>query len=58
MPIIVDLNDVKISEMTNLPPKAKFGDEDKEASKIKRKIEEKNYTQDKAHHILKAICLL
>ena len=26
-PIIVDLKDVKISEMTNLPPKAKFGKE-------------------------------
>ena len=25
VPIIVDLKDVKISEMTNLPPKAKFG---------------------------------
>ena len=45
VPIIVDLKDVKISEMTNLPPKAKFGDEDKEASQIKRKIE-KNYTKD------------
>lgn len=45
VPIIVDLNDVKISEMTNLPPKAKFGEEDKEASKIKRKIEE-NYTKE------------
>lgn len=51
VPIIVDLNDVKISEMTNLPPKAKFGDEDKEASKIKRKIEEKNYTQDKEEEV-------
>ena len=45
VPIIVDLNDVKISEMTNLPPKAKFGEEDKEASKIKRKIEE-NYSKE------------
>jgi len=45
VPIIVDLNDVKISEMTNLPPKAKMGEEDKEASKIKRKIED-NYTKD------------
>ena len=45
VPIIVDLKDVKISEMTNLPPKAKFGDEDKEASKIKRKIE-KQYTKE------------
>jgi len=45
VPIIVDLKDVKISEMTNLPPKAKFGEEDKEASKIKRKIEE-NYSKE------------
>lgn len=45
VPIIVDLNDVKISEMTNLPPKAKFGEEEKEASKIKRKIED-NYTKE------------
>ena len=44
-PIIVDLKDVKISEMTNLPPKAKFGKEDKEASKVKRKIEQK-YTKE------------
>lgn len=47
VPIIVDLNDVKISEMTNLPPKAKFGEEDKAASKIKRKIED-NYTKETA----------
>lgn len=39
VPIIVDLNNVKISEMTNLPPKAKRGPEEKQASKIKRKIE-------------------
>jgi len=45
VPIIVDLKDIKISEMTNLPPKAKFGEEDKEASQVKRK-DEKNYTQD------------
>lgn len=45
VPIIVDLKDVKISEMTNLPPKAQFGEEDREASKVKRKIE-KNYTKD------------
>lgn len=45
VPIIVDLKDVKISEMTNLPPKAKFGDEDKEASQVKRKIENK-YTKE------------
>ena len=46
VPIIVDLNNVKISEMTNLPPKAKRGKEAKAASTIKRKIEH-NYTQDK-----------
>ena len=45
VPIIVDLNDVKISEMTNLPPKAKRGKEEKAASKIKRKIET-NYTRE------------
>lgn len=45
VPIIVDLKDVKISEMTNLPPKARFGDENKEASKIKRKVE-KQYTKE------------
>lgn len=44
-PIIVDLNNVKISEMTNLPPKAKMGKEDKAASKVKRKIEN-NYTKE------------
>ena len=42
VPIIVDLNNVKISEMTNLPPKAKMGKEDKAASKVKRKIENNN----------------
>lgn len=45
VPIIVDLKDVNISEMTNLPPKAKFGKEDEEASKVKRKLE-KQYTKD------------
>ena len=45
MPSIVDLNNVKISEMTNLPPKAKMGKEDKAASKVKRKIEN-NYTKE------------
>lgn len=47
VPIIVDLKDVKISEMTNLPPKAKFGKEDVAASKVKRKVEEK-FTQEEA----------
>lgn len=45
VPIIVDLNNVKISDMTNLPPKAKMGKEDKAASKVKRKIEN-NYTKE------------
>ena len=45
VPIIVDLKDVNISEMTNLPPKAKFGKEDEEASKVKRNLE-KQYTKD------------
>ena len=45
VPIIVDLNNVKISEMTNLPPKAKMGKEDKAASKVTRKIEN-NYTKE------------
>ncbi len=45
VPIIVDLQNVKISEMTNLPPKAKFGKEDKAASTTKRKIEKK-YTRE------------
>lgn len=45
VPIIVDLQDVKISEMTNLPPKAKIGKEDKAASQKKRKIEE-NYAKE------------
>lgn len=47
VPIVVDLKDVKISEMTNLPPKAKVGAENKDASQIKRKIEQK-YTKDTA----------
>ncbi len=46
VPIIVDLNDVKISEMTNLPPKAKFGEEDKAASKAKLK-QDKQYNAEK-----------
>lgn len=31
-PIIVDLKDVKLGEMTNLPPKAVFGEEEKKAT--------------------------
>lgn len=44
VPIIVDLNNVKISEMTNLPPKAKRGVEEKQASQVKRKVE--NFTKE------------
>ncbi len=35
VPIIVDLNDVKISEITNLPTKAEFADKDSPATKAK-----------------------
>lgn len=35
-PIIVDLKDVKLGEMTNLPPKAVFGDEDKPATTVEK----------------------
>lgn len=45
VPIIVDLKDIKISEMTNLPPKAKIGEKDEAASQVKRKVEEK-FTQE------------
>lgn len=45
VPIIVDLQNVKISDMTNLPPKAKLDKEDKAVSAVKRKIEEK-YTKE------------
>lgn len=38
VPIIVDLNDVKISEITNLPTKAEFADQDSPATR--EKIEE------------------
>ena len=31
-PIIVDLKDIKLAEMTNLPPKAVLGKEDKKAT--------------------------
>ena len=47
VPIIVDLNQVKISEMTNLPAKAKFGKENKKASTVKRKVEESYTKKDK-----------
>ena len=52
VPIVVDLKDVKISEITNLPPKAKFGDEDKEATRIKPKKEKPNYAQEKPEEIV------
>lgn len=45
VPIIVDLQNIKISEMTNLPPKAKIGAEDKKASAVQRKVED-NFTKD------------
>ncbi|MBP5398917.1 MAG: hypothetical protein J6Y53_00680 [Alphaproteobacteria bacterium] len=44
VPIIVDLNDVKISEMTNLPSKAEFADEDSPATR--EKIEEQKSKDD------------
>ncbi len=37
-PIIVDLEQVKISEITNLPSKAKFADEDKTPAKVKKVV--------------------
>ncbi|MBO7097328.1 MAG: hypothetical protein J6W11_01650 [Alphaproteobacteria bacterium] len=43
-PIIVDLKDVKLAEMTNLPPKAVFGDEEKKAV-VKEKTPPK-YTKE------------
>ncbi len=36
-PIIVDLKDVKLAEMTNLPPKAVFGEEDKKPTVTEKK---------------------
>lgn len=35
VPIIVDLDQVNISEMTNLPAKAEFGEQDQAATKVK-----------------------
>ena len=43
-PIIVDLKDVKLAEMTNLPPKAIFGEEEKKAT-LKEKTPPK-YTKE------------
>ena len=42
-PIIVDLKDIKLAEMTNLPPKAVFGEEEKKATTQKK---EKQNTQN------------
>ena len=39
-PIIVDLSQVRIDEMTNLPSKAEFGPEDRKATVAERKKEE------------------
>ena len=36
VPIIVDLNEVKLSELTNLPTKAEFGEKDSPATKVKK----------------------
>lgn len=46
VPIIVDLKDVKISEVTNLPPKAKFGDEDKAATRTQPQKEKPQYSKE------------
>lgn len=46
-PIIVDLSQVRIDEMTNLPSKAEFGPEDRKATVAERKKEEQ-YTKDVA----------
>ncbi|MCI7420299.1 MAG: TonB C-terminal domain-containing protein [Alphaproteobacteria bacterium] len=43
-PIIVDLSQVRIDEMTNLPAKAEFGPEDRKATVAERK-EEVQYTK-------------
>jgi len=62
VPIVVDLKDVKISEVTNLPPKAKLGDEDKEATMLKPKKEKPKYDKDEAETASKIyatwICLV
>ncbi len=46
-PIIVDLKDVKLAEMTNLPPKAVFGEEDKKATAPEQKRPQ-NWTHEEA----------
>ena len=45
-PIIVDLKDVKLAEMTNLPPKAVFGDEDKKATVPEKKKSAPKWTTE------------
>ena len=45
-PIIVDLSQVRIDEMTNLPAKAEFGPEDRKATVEEHK--EEQYTKDNA----------
>lgn len=46
-PIIVDLKDIKLAEMTNLPPKAVFGEEEKKATTQKKeKQKTQNWTRE------------
>lgn len=44
-PIIVDLSEVKIDEMTNLPTKAELGDEDRKAT-VEEKSDREQYTSN------------
>lgn len=46
-PIIVDLSQVRIDEMTNLPTKAEFGEEDRKAT-VEEHKEVEQYTNDTA----------
>ena len=46
-PIIVDLKDIKLAEITNLPPKAVFGEENKKATAPKEeKKPQQNWTKE------------
>lgn len=45
-PIIVDLQNVKLSEMTNLPPKAVIGEEEKKAAVSEAKKPQPKWTTD------------
>ena len=45
-PIIVDLKDVKLAEMTNLPPKAVFGKENKKATVPEKKKSAPKWTTE------------